>query len=115
MLPKYIDQVQSFLIENGLPDTFNTVVILGSGLGDYADRITQSIEIPYGEIPHFPTPTVQGHSGRLIAGKVAEKPILAFSGRFHHYEGHDLETTVIPVHIAKAFNAKKLIVSNAAG
>lgn len=115
MLPKYINQVQSFLLEHGLPNTFNSVVILGSGLGDFANKITQPIEIPYAEIPHFPVPTVQGHSGSLIAGEVAEKPTLAFSGRFHHYEGHDLETTVLPVHIAKAFNAKKLIVSNAAG
>lgn len=115
MLPKYIKEIQSFLIDNGLPDSFNSVVILGSGLGDFADKIVRPIEILYSDIPHFPVPTVQGHSGKLIAGIVAEKSILAFSGRFHHYEGHDLGTTVLPVHIAKAFNANKLIVSNAAG
>jgi len=115
MLPKYINEIQSFLVKKGLPDTFNSVIILGSGLGDFANHITQPFEIPYSDIPHFPVPTVQGHSGKLIEGKIADKPILAFSGRFHHYEGHNLETTVLPVHLAKVFNAKNLVVSNAAG
>jgi purine-nucleoside phosphorylase len=115
MLPNYIHEIQKFLVEKGLPDSFNSVIILGSGLGNFTEKISSSIQIPYAEIPHFPIPTVQGHSGKLIAGQVANKTVLAFSGRFHHYEGHDLSTTVLPVHLAKAFNAKKLIVSNAAG
>lgn len=115
MLPDYISQIKLFLVEKGLPNSFDSVAILGSGLGDFADQIKYSNEIAYSDIPHFPVPTVQGHSGRLISGTVAGKAVLAFSGRFHHYEGHDLALTVLPVHIAAAFNAKKLIVSNAAG
>jgi len=115
MLPKYIYEIQSFLIDEGFPSNCNAVVILGSGLSNFTEQISEPFEISYSDIPHFPVPTVQGHSGRLIAGKIAKKSILAFSGRFHHYEGHDLSTTVLPVHIAKAFNANNLIVSNAAG
>jgi purine-nucleoside phosphorylase len=115
MLPAHIHEIRSFLVDSGLYSTYNSVVILGSGLGDFTDEIQDPIAISYSDIPHFPVPTVQGHSGRLISGFVAGKPILAFSGRFHHYEGHDLETTVLPVHLAKVFGAKNLIVSNAAG
>lgn len=115
MLPEYIAEIKSYLINQGLPETFDTVIILGSGLGDFTEHIHHASEIPYTSIPHFPVTTVQGHSGHLISGSVAGKQVLAFSGRFHHYEGHDLLTTVLPVHIAAAFKAKKLIVSNAAG
>lgn len=115
MLPKYIDEIHSYLKKRGLPSSFQSVVILGSGLGGFTEKILHPVVIPFSDIPYFPIPTVHGHSGKLIAGKVAEKPILAFSGRFHHYEGYDFQTTVLPVHIAKIFSVKHLIVSNAAG
>lgn len=115
MLPKYITEIKAYLNEKGLPSSFNSVVILGSGLGDFVDHIKLPSIIPYRNIPHFPTPTIQGHSGQLISGTVADKSVLAFSGRFHYYEGHNFQTTVLPVHLAAGFEAKKLIVSNAAG
>lgn len=114
-LPDKIDQIKSYLIQNDFPEEIEAAVILGSGLGDFSTTIDEPFSIPYNQIPGFPHTTVTGHSGELFTGTTKGHKIIAFSGRFHHYEGHPLETTVLPVHLAKAFNAKKLIVSNAAG
>jgi purine-nucleoside phosphorylase len=113
--PDYITQTKNYLVENGFAPEVDSVVILGSGLGDFSSAISESHSIPYSQIPNFPETSVQGHSGELFFGNVSEKKIIAFSGRFHHYEGHEFSKTVIPVHLASAFNAKKIIVSNAAG
>ena len=114
-LPDYIVEIKDFLIKNGFPEKIEAVVILGSGLGDFGDEIQNQTVIPYSDIPNFPQSTVQGHSGALIFGEVEGKTTLAFSGRFHFYEGYGFDKTVIPVHLAYAFNADKLLVSNAAG
>jgi len=114
-LPGYIDQIKTFLVENEFPEEIEAAVILGSGLGDFSTTIDEPFSIPYNQIPNFPHTSVVGHSGELYTGLVDGKKIIAFSGRFHHYEGYPLSKTVLPVHLAKAFNAKKLIVSNAAG
>lgn len=110
-----IVDIKKYLTENGFPDTVEAFVILGSGLGDFASAIENAVSIPYSDIPNFPVTSVQGHSGELFSGTVAGKNIVAFSGRFHHYEGHEFSKTVLPVHLAKVFEAKKIIVSNAAG
>lgn len=114
-LPEYILEIRDFLLDQGFPEKLDATVILGSGLGDFGSQIEDAITIPYGDIPNFPQSTVQGHSGALICGHIDGKKTLAFSGRFHFYEGYDFSTTVIPVHLAKAFDSEKLIVSNAAG
>ncbi|MFY0683683.1 MAG: purine-nucleoside phosphorylase [Balneola sp.] len=114
-LPDYITEIKDFLLNKGFPKKIEAVVILGSGLGDFGKQIQNQLVIPYSEIPKFPQSTVQGHSGALIFGEVEGKPTLAFSGRFHFYEGYAFQKTVLPVHIAQAFNADKLLVSNAAG
>lgn len=114
-LPDHILEIKNFLINKGFSKKIEAVVILGSGLGDFGNQIQNQITIPYSEIPNFPQSTVQGHSGALIFGEVEGKTTLAFSGRFHFYEGYGFDKTVIPVHIAYAFNADKLLVSNAAG
>lgn len=114
-LPGYISQIKKYLIGQGFPEQVEAVVILGSGLGDFSALIEQPLVVPYHEIPHFPETSVQGHSGELFFGTVANKPIIAFSGRFHHYEGYEYSKTALPVHATKAFNANKLIISNAAG
>lgn len=114
-LPEEIYQIKEFLVDHAFPDTVEAAVILGSGLGDFASVINNPVSIPYSDIPNFPQTSVQGHTGELISGKVANKQIVAFSGRFHHYEGHPFSKTVLPVHLASAFNANKLIISNAAG
>ncbi len=114
-LPAYINDIKSFLTEQGVSSNIDSVIILGSGLGSFTEHIENKTVISYNTIPHFPETSVQGHSGELILGTVDDKSVLAFSGRFHHYEGHEFQTTVLPVHIAKSLRAKKLIVSNAAG
>jgi purine-nucleoside phosphorylase len=114
-LPDYITTIKDFLTEHGFPEQIDAAVILGSGLGGFGDEIQNSDSIPYSDIPSFPQSTVEGHSGSLIFGEVNGKTVLAFSGRFHHYEGHDFSKTVLPVQLAKAFEVDKLIISNAAG
>ncbi len=90
-------------------------IILGTGLGGLVRRIKDAREIPYPEIPHFPVPTVASHAGLVVGGRLGGKPVVAFEGRFHAYEGHSLETVTFPVRVAKALGCKILIVSNAAG
>ncbi len=100
---------------NGFPRQVDAAVILGSGLGGFTDGLDLIASVPYSEIPGFPEVTVAGHSGTLYCARIQQKTILVFSGRFHHYEGHPFNTTVIPVDLAAAFGAKLLVVSNAAG
>ena len=112
---EYLKKAKQFLISQGFTDSVEAVVILGSGLGDFTNHIQSKISIPYAKIPDFPETTVAGHSGELIFGDVRGFKIIAFSGRFHSYEGHKTKKTVLPVHTAQIFQAKKIIVSNAAG
>jgi purine-nucleoside phosphorylase len=114
-LPDFISESITYLENNGVSGEPEAAVILGSGLGSFGQSIEEPVFIAYGDIPHFPTTSVKGHDGRLISGKVNGHQIVAFSGRFHHYEGYSFEETAIPVYIAKALGAKKLIISNAAG
>ena len=90
-------------------------IVLGTGLGNVAEKIKPSARIPYEEIPHFPTSTVDAHAGELIIGKLAGKTVVALSGRFHYYEGYSLQEVTFPVRVAKALGIKTLIVSNACG
>lgn len=114
-LPEQYQKSASYLREQGVTETPEAAIILGSGLGDFGRRIEESLNVDYSLIPHFPTTSVEGHAGQLISGKVNGHPVIAFSGRFHHYEGFSFEQTAIPVYIAHALGAKKLIISNAAG
>lgn len=111
----FSDDARSFLQSRGFETTVDAAVILGSGLGGFTSLVSNAISVAYNEIPGFPEVTVAGHGGELIHGEVGKKRILVFSGRFHFYEGHPFERTVIPVQLAHAFGAKRLIVSNAAG
>ncbi|GHT11136.1 purine nucleoside phosphorylase [Bacteroidia bacterium] len=90
-------------------------IILGTGLGDLANNITEKKEIPYEDIPHFPVSTVAGHSGKLIVGKLGGKPVLAMQGRFHFYEGYSMKEVTYPVRVMQLLGFKYLFVSNAAG
>lgn len=110
-----IEDIKRKLLKLGVDEKPEAAIILGSGLGGFSSDIDNKITIPYSEIPYFPSPSVTGHSGELIYGFVFNKPVLAFSGRFHHYEGHDFETTILPIAVTVALQAKKLIISNAAG
>lgn len=90
-------------------------IILGTGLGQVANLMEISKEIEYKDIPNFPISTVEGHSGKLIFGKLGGKYIMAMSGRFHYYEGYDMKQVTFPVRVMKELGVKTLIVSNAAG
>ncbi len=90
-------------------------IVLGSGLGSFTNEIKIEKEIPYGDIPHFPVSTVEGHSGKLIFGELEGKKVVAMAGRFHYYEGYTAEQIVFPIRVLKFLGIDTLIVSNAAG
>jgi purine-nucleoside phosphorylase len=114
-LPEFIGESADYLRQKGAPDNIEAAVILGSGLGEFASTIKNSSFAPYADIPHFPEPSVKGHAGKFIWGEVEGKNIIAFSGRFHHYEGFTFQQAALPVYIANLLGAKKLLISNAAG
>lgn len=80
-------QAAASYVQARLPYTPKVALVLGSGLGDFADRLTIDAKIPYGEIPHFPVSTVAGHAGCFLLGKVGDCPVLIMKGRVHYYEG----------------------------
>jgi purine-nucleoside phosphorylase len=90
-------------------------LILGTGLGGLAREIAVEAEVPYAEIPGFPLSTVESHAGRLLLGLLAGRPVVAMQGRFHRYEGYDLQQVTFPVRVMHALGARTLIVSNACG
>jgi purine-nucleoside phosphorylase len=90
-------------------------IILGSGLGGLGDIIEKPTRIPYRDVPGFPTATIAGHAGEIIAGTLSGTPVVALSGRFHMYEGHDVALAAFPTRVLNALAVKTLIVSNAAG
>jgi purine-nucleoside phosphorylase len=90
-------------------------LILGTGLGGFVEQIDQQASIPYGSIPHFPASTAPSHAGRLICGTLRGQPIVAMEGRFHYYEGYNLQQVTFPVRVMRALGAEILLVTNAAG
>lgn len=90
-------------------------IVLGSGLGDFADAIEDKIEIPYTEIPGFPVSTVKGHDGKLIFGKINSKEVCVMKGRIHYYEGYDIKEVVYPIEVLAGLGIETLILTNAAG
>ena len=92
-----------------------TAIILGTGLGSLVNEITEKYEIKYEDVPNFPISTVEGHSGKLIFGKLGNKDIMAMQGRFHYYEGYSMKEVTFPVRVMRELGIKTLFVSNAAG
>jgi purine-nucleoside phosphorylase len=90
-------------------------LVLGSGLGAFADDLTDAVALPYAEIPGFARSTVAGHAGQLVLGKVAGVPLAAMQGRFHYYEGYEWEDVTFPVRVLGALGVKSLVLTNAAG
>ena len=90
-------------------------LILGSGLGDYADTLEDAVRVPYGEIPNFPQPTVEGHAGAFVFGKKQGKAVVVAQGRVHYYEGLSMQEITLPVRVLAALGVKTLILTNAAG
>ena len=92
-----------------------TAIVLGSGLGDFADTLSEPVVTPYADLPHWPSSRVVGHAGRLVIGNVGRARIAALSGRAHFYEGHDLSTVVFATRVMGRLGVKRLILTNAAG
>ena len=95
--------------------TSGVAVILGSGLGDFTEQIQAQNVIPYHAIPNYPQPTVEGHTGEFVIGDYKNVPLIAAKGRFHYYEGHDIETVILPINLFHKLGVKYIIITNAAG
>ncbi|MCX6580080.1 MAG: purine-nucleoside phosphorylase [Candidatus Aminicenantes bacterium] len=111
------DQIEEAVafIKSRAPLAPEVGVVLGSGLGEFAESVTEKIIIPYETIPHFKKVSVAGHAGRLVIGKIKDKPTAVMQGRYHYYEGHDIAEVVFPVRVLCRLGIKKLLLTNAAG
>ncbi|MEQ8909165.1 MAG: purine-nucleoside phosphorylase [Vicingaceae bacterium] len=112
-----LDRIQESckFIQARTPQKFQIGIVLGSGLGALAEEIEDQIVFDYQEIPHFPVSTVEGHSGKLICGKLSGVPVIAMQGRFHYYEGYNLKAATFPIRVFKALGVENLLLSNASG
>jgi purine-nucleoside phosphorylase len=93
----------------------DVAVVLGSGLGDFADHLDDAFSIPYTDIPHWPASKVIGHAGKLVCGSLRGRRVLALSGRVHHYEGHDMQTVTFAMRAMGRLGVPRVILTNAAG
>ena len=93
----------------------SVAIVLGSGLGAFAEELTEATAIPYQEIPGFAHATVAGHAGKLVIGKVGDVNVAAMQGRFHFYEGYSLEEVTFPIRVLKLLGVRTLVLTNAAG
>lgn len=97
------------------PNAPQTAIVLGTGLGQLAERIEKLLCIPYADIPNFPVSTVEGHAGQLIFGRLGGRDVMAMEGRFHYYEGYTMQQVTFPVRVMHELGIRTLFVSNAAG
>lgn len=111
------DKIQetAAFVKSKVKDLPEIGIILGSGLGGLVDLVEVSVAIPYEDIPNFPVSTVKGHAGKLIFGKIGSKSVMMLAGRFHYYEGYNMQEVTFPVRVMKAVGVHTLMVSNAAG
>jgi len=109
-----LEEVRKYLMESvtGLPELG---VILGSGLGAFADHLLEKQVIAYKDIPHFPASTVEGHAGQLVFGNVDGRRVVVMQGRFHYYEGYTMHEVIFPVRVMQVLGVSGLVVTNAAG
>ena len=106
-----VTQAKEFILDK-YDGNIDFAIVLGSGLGDLANKIQNPIVIPYSDIPEFPKVTVVGHKGELIIGDLSGKKVLAFNGRFHYYEGHSMENVTIGIRVAQKLNIKNIMKKN---
>lgn len=113
----YFDQVREAAdaIRSRVPQVPDVAIVLGSGLGDFADSLAAAVTMPYGELPHWPASRVIGHAGKLVVGTSGGKTIAALAGRCHLYEGHDPGRVAFAVRALGLLGVKTLILTNAAG
>jgi purine-nucleoside phosphorylase len=98
-----------------VPNLPQVAVVLGSGLGDFANSLTDAVHMPYDQLPHWPASKVIGHDGKLVVGTVKGRTIAALAGRSHLYEGHDIGTVTFAVRVLGVLGIKTLLLTNAAG
>jgi purine-nucleoside phosphorylase len=109
-----VDDAVAFL-RGRLGERPEVAIVLGTGLGAFAERLLEPVVVPYADVPHWPRPTVAGHAGRLIAGTSSRRRVLILSGRSHLYEGHAIADVVFPIRVAGALGIRTLVLTNAAG
>ncbi|EHQ88127.1 purine-nucleoside phosphorylase [Desulfosporosinus youngiae] len=109
-----LDEARSYIMEQ-VPSLPELGIILGSGLGAFADLVENKVTIGYQDIPHFPISTVEGHAGQLVFGKVKGRSLVVMQGRFHYYEGYTMQEVTFPIRVMQVLGVKGLIVTNAAG
>lgn len=102
-------------IKKQYPEDIRVAIVLGSGLGAFAEELTDAVRLPYEEIPGFARSTVEGHAGQLVLGRVLGVPVAVQQGRFHYYEGYDMEQVMLPVRSFALLGTRNLILTNAAG
>lgn len=112
-----LQQVQesTAYLRDRLPSSPRIGIVLGTGLGNLAEKIKDPITIPYSDIPHFPTSTVVSHKGNLLYGTINGSAIILFQGRFHYYEGYSMQKITFPIRVFKALGGEYLLLSNAVG
>lgn len=103
------------VIKAAYPKDITVAVVLGSGLGAFADGLTDSVVIPYRQLPHFPVSTAVGHAGRLVLGSCEDIAVAAMQGRFHYYEGYSLQQVTFPIRVLGLLGVKSIVLTNAAG
>jgi purine-nucleoside phosphorylase len=117
-MTNYFDQVSeadAFLRAMLGPFSPHVGVVLGSGMGAVADSLTERIVVPYAEIPHFPRSTVEGHTGRIVAGNLGGTPVAVMQGRVHFYEGYTPAQVTFPMRVLGSLGIRSVILTNAAG
>jgi len=117
-MTKYFDQVSeadAFLRAMLGPLSPRVGVVLGSGMGAVADSLTERVVVPYAEIPHFPRSTVEGHTGRIVAGMLGGVPVAGMQGRVHFYEGYTPGQVTFPIRVLGALGVRSVVLTNAAG
>ena len=102
-------------IKSKVRKPIDLAIICGSGLGALADQIEDAIVLDYEQIPHFPVSTIPGHAGKLVIGTLEGKTVLAMKGRFHYYEGHDMDIVTLPIRVFAKLGIPYLFVTNACG
>ena len=105
----------SAFLKERISSSPESAVILGSGLGSFADSLEGRTVIPYEEIPHWPLSTAPGHGGRLVHGRLGDRELLVMQGRVHYYEGYPMEEVVFPVRVLAQLGVKNLVITNASG
>lgn len=112
--PQQIDEAAQ-AIKDRAPHEPQVALVLGSGLSSLADAVNNAVALPFHDIPHWPTSTVAGHSGRLVFGKLEGKSVLVMQGRVHYYEGYGMSQLTMPVRVMRQLGVRTLILTNAAG